>query len=124
MSAPDPWSGECPSRQLLDRIGDKWSVLVIGTLADGPARYTEVARRIGGVSQKMLTQTLRGLERDGLLTRTVHPVVPPRVDYELTPLGRSLLGPIRALTGWAMEHMDEVLAARTAHDQQTSSVSA
>jgi DNA-binding HxlR family transcriptional regulator len=114
--AADPWSRSCPSRQILDRIGDKWSALIVATLADGPARFSELGRRISGVSQKMLTQTLRGLERDGLVTRTVHAVVPPRVDYALTPLGVSLLGPITALTAWAGEHIDEVLAARAVHD--------
>ena len=83
---------DCPSRQVLDRIGDTWSVLIVGSLADGPRRYTELAARIDGISPKMLTQTLRGLERDGMISRTVYPVVPPRVDYALTDLGRSLLG--------------------------------
>ena len=112
----DVYAKDCPSRQVLDRIGDTWSVLIVGSLADGPRRYTSLARQIGGVSPKMLTQTLRGLERDGLLTRTVHPVVPPRVDYELTKLGRSLLDLVGALETWAETHMDEVFAARSAYD--------
>jgi DNA-binding HxlR family transcriptional regulator len=112
----DPYSSDCPSRQLLDRIGDKWSVLIVIALADGSRRYSELAARIEGVSQKMLTQTLRGLERDGMLTRTVHASVPPRVDYELTGLGRSLLEPITALEEWAMRHMNEVITARRRHD--------
>jgi len=107
---------DCPSRQILDRIGDTWSVLIVVTLAQGPQRYTELAKRIEGVSPKMLTQTLRGLERDGLISRTVHAVVPPRVDYELTVLGRSLLGLVRALETWAQTHMDDVLAARVSYD--------
>jgi DNA-binding HxlR family transcriptional regulator len=106
----------CPSRQVLDRIGDAWSVLVVSSLADGPLRYTELAARVGGVSPKMLTQTLRGLERDGLLSRTVHPVVPPRVDYELTELGCSLLGVVAALEEWAESHIEAVVAARSVYD--------
>jgi DNA-binding HxlR family transcriptional regulator len=112
----DPYSAACPSRQALDRIGDRWTILVFGALDGGPQRFTELARRIEGVSQKMLTQTLRGLERDGLVTRTVHATVPPRVDYELTALGRTLSGPIAALEKWAMDHMADVLAAREAYD--------
>jgi DNA-binding HxlR family transcriptional regulator len=112
----DPFDPACPSRQVLDRIGDRWSVLVILVLADGTVRYGELSRRIGGVSQKMLTQTLRGLERDGLVTRTVHAEVPPRVEYALTGLGRSLLGAVTALTDWAGDHMEDVLAARRSYD--------
>lgn len=107
---------DCPSRQVLDRIGDTWSLLIIGSLADGSRRYTELAQRIDGVSPKMLTQTLRGLERDGLVIRTVHAVVPPRVDYELTALGRSLLDLVAGLEIWAETNMDEVLRARSAYD--------
>ena len=112
----DPYVANCPSRQVLDRIGDRWTVLVVGALPDGQRRYTEIARRIDGVSQKMLTQTLRGLERDGLVKRTVHASVPPRVDYELTPLGQSLRGPIAALHDWATSHIDSVIAARREYD--------
>ncbi|GAB2819684.1 winged helix-turn-helix transcriptional regulator [Lentzea nigeriaca] len=100
----------CPSRQLLDRISDKWVVLVLCALGGGPMRYSELARMLAGVSQKMLTQTLRSLERDGLLTRTVTPTVPVTVSYELTDLGRSLHELTRGLRSWAQEHMDEVLA--------------
>jgi DNA-binding HxlR family transcriptional regulator len=106
----------CPSRQVLDRIGDAWSVLVVGSLADGSLRYSELAARVDGVSPKMLTQTLRGLERDGLVERTVHAVVPPRVEYELTRLGHSLLGVVTELTEWAESNIDEVVAARTVYD--------
>jgi DNA-binding HxlR family transcriptional regulator len=113
----DVYSKDCPSRQVLDRVGDTWSVLVVTMLADGPRRYTELARRIEGVSPKMLTQTLRGLERDGLITRTVYPVVPPRVDYALTVLGKSLLGLVSALEQWAEENIDQVAAARSAYDE-------
>ena len=110
------YAKNCPSRQVLDRIGDTWSVLVVVLLAHGPLRYTELAKRIEGVSPKMLTQTLRGLERDGLIGRTVHAEVPPRVDYELTDLGRSLLDLVRALSRWAETHIGDVQAARVAYD--------
>ncbi|MCH1868491.1 helix-turn-helix domain-containing protein [Nocardioides sp. CFH 31398] len=113
---PDPYSRQCPSRQLLDRIGDKWTVLVLGVLAPGPRRYGDLARAIEGVSQKMLTQTLRHLERDGLVTRTVHASVPVRVDYELTDLGRSLTGPLAVLTAWATDHLPAIEEARAAYD--------
>ncbi|UEJ82386.1 helix-turn-helix transcriptional regulator [Brachybacterium halotolerans subsp. kimchii] len=104
----------CPSRQLLDRIGDRWTVLIIGVLEDGPQRFSQISRRIDGISQKMLTQTLRSLEADGLVTRTVFPEVPPHVEYELSELGRTLLEPLAILRAWAVDHMDEVAAARTA----------
>jgi len=119
--APNPYAADCPTRSLLDRIGDRWTVLVVGLLALGPARFSELARRIDGISQKMLTQTLRGLERDGLVTRTVHPEVPPRVEYELTELGRTLTAPLDALDAWARAHMDSVLDARRAYDQGRAS---
>jgi DNA-binding HxlR family transcriptional regulator len=112
----DVYVRTCPSREILDRIGDTWSVLIIGSLRAGPRRYTEVARRIEGVSPKMLTQTLRGLERDGLISRTVHAAVPPRVDYELTDLGRSLLQLVSALEDWAETHIEDVQAARGIYD--------
>ncbi|TKK91634.1 helix-turn-helix transcriptional regulator [Herbidospora galbida] len=107
---------DCPSRQILDRIGDTWSVLIVTLLRDGPLRFTELHRRIEGVTPKMLTQTLRGLERDGLVTRTVFPVVPPRVDYELTGLGRSLENVVDTITAWADTHIDDVLTARGRYD--------
>lgn len=113
----DAYEKNCPSRQVLDRIGDTWSVLIVVALARGPQRYTELARRIGGVTPKMLTQTLRGLERDGLISRTVQAVVPPRVDYALTDLGYSLLELVSALEKWAEMHMDDVLLARTDYDR-------
>src|SRR6266545_5751377 len=105
----------CPSRQLLDVLSDKWVCLVLAALAGGSMRHGELARRIAGVSQKMLTRTLRSLERDGLVTRTVTPSVPVRVDYEVTALGRDLERLVVALKHWAESHMDEVLAARLAH---------
>ncbi|MBM0236558.1 helix-turn-helix transcriptional regulator [Micromonospora sp. ATA32] len=113
---PSPFSRNCGSRQVIDRIGDRWSVLVVLTLADGGKRYGELAQRIEGVSQKMLTQTLRGLERDGIVTRTVHASVPPRVDYDLTDLGRSLLDLVAGLEAWATTHLGEVEAARARYD--------
>lgn len=115
-AAYDAYLAECPARHLLDRIGDKWVSLIINALADGPQRYSDLSRRIVSVSQKMLTQSLRNLERDGLVTRTVTPSVPVRVDYALTPLGESLVPVMRAIKAWAEQHMDEVLAARSAHD--------
>ena len=116
-AAYNAYVASCPSRQVLDVLSDKWVTLVLTALADGPRRYSALARTIAGVSQKMLTQTLRALERDGLLTRTVTPSVPVRVDYELTPLGRSLLPVVQAIKDWAETHIDEVHAARAAHSQ-------
>lgn len=116
-AAYDAYIAECPTRHLLDRISDKWVSLVINALADGPRRYGDLSRRIAGVSDKMLTQTLRTLERDGLVTRTVTPSVPVRVDYALTPLGTSLLPVMQAIKTWAERHMAEVQAARTAYDR-------
>lgn len=114
--AYDAFIAECPTRHLLDRIADKWVSLALAALADGPMRYGELSRRLAGVSQKMLTQTLRHLERDGLVTRTVTPSVPVRVDYALTPLGESLAGLMRLVKDWAESHMDEVLTARAVYD--------
>lgn len=104
----DPYDPHCPSRRLLDRIGDRWTVLVVGALDPGPQRFSALAARIQGISQKMLTQTLRALERDGFVQRTVYAEVPPRVEYELTPFGRSLQEPLRALETWAVGNMSEV----------------
>jgi DNA-binding HxlR family transcriptional regulator len=112
----DAYLASCPSRQLLDRIADKWVALVVKSLSDGPKRYSEISHQLVGVSQKMLTQTLRSLERDGLLTRSVTPAVPVRVDYELTPLGQSLSGVLGQLKSWAEQHMPEVDRARAAYD--------
>ncbi|MGH3347702.1 MAG: winged helix-turn-helix transcriptional regulator [Nocardioides sp.] len=114
----DPFDPRCPSRRVIDRIGDRWSVLVILVLKNGTQRYGDLARTIGGVSQKMLTQTLRGLERDGIVTRTVYAEVPPKVEYDLTDLGRSLLGPVESLTEWATTHMGEVGKARAGYDRR------
>jgi DNA-binding HxlR family transcriptional regulator len=102
--------------EILQRIGDKWSVLVVMTLSDGPKRFSELRRALHGISQRMLTLTLRGLERDGLVSRTVTPSIPPRVDYELTSLGRSLQQPVVALGQWALANRTAVEAARAAFD--------
>ncbi|MDG4755133.1 helix-turn-helix domain-containing protein [Micromonospora sp. WMMD718] len=128
----DAFLAQCPSRQLLDRIADKWVTLVLAALrSDGshrfgadcagvprPMRYSELSRTLVGVSQKMLTQTLRALERDGLVTRTVEPTVPVTVTYELTALGLSLLKTIQGLKVWAEAHMDDVFANREAYDSR------
>jgi len=106
----------CNPRQALELISDRWSMIVIKALAEGIHRYGELQRSIDGISQKMLTHTLRSLERDGLVWREVHPVVPPRVEYGLTPLGVTLFEPIAAIGAWGERHMDAVLAARQLHD--------
>ncbi|MFF7457966.1 winged helix-turn-helix transcriptional regulator [Kitasatospora sp. NPDC008115] len=107
---------DCEVRQILDRIADKWSLLVIALLDRGSLRFTELRREIHGISQRMLTVTLRQLERDGLVERTVHPVVPPRVEYALTPLGRTLHETVRSLVTWTETHQREIAAARAAYD--------
>jgi DNA-binding HxlR family transcriptional regulator len=114
----DAFLSVCPSRQLLDRLADKWVSLVLCSLAEGEQRYSEIARTIAGVSQKMLTQTLRNLERDGVIIRSITPAVPVRVSYRLTPLGESLLPVMRAVKDWAEAHMPEVQAARRHYDSQ------
>jgi DNA-binding HxlR family transcriptional regulator len=104
---------------VLARIGDKWSVLIVSRLGSKPMRFNELKREIAGISQRMLTLTLRGLERDGLITRTVFATIPPRVDYELTALGRSLLEPVNALADWALKHASKIDQARAKFDGQT-----
>ena len=106
--------------EVLSRIGDKWTVLVVELLGGGPMRFNELRRLIGGISQKMLTTTVRNLERDGFVTRTIFPTIPPRVDYELTDLGRELLVPVRSLGMWARENIDRIAEARTRFDQNTA----
>jgi DNA-binding HxlR family transcriptional regulator len=105
---------------VLARVGDKWSVFVVMMLINGPMRFNELKRMIGGISQRMLTLTLRGLERDGLVTRTVFPTIPPRVDYELTDLGRGLAEPVKALGQWAFEHQPQIQGARNKFDTRNS----
>ena len=113
--------GECLAvREVLNRVGDKWSVLVVSLLGDGTKRFSELRRMIEGISQRMLTLTLKGLERDGLITRTMYPTVPLRVEYELTKLGRSLLIPITGLGDWAGKNRERIQAAREKYDAQIS----
>ena len=115
----DPSSPVCRTiSTLLSRIGDKWTVLVVQTLSGGPRRFNELRREIPSVSQRMLTLTLRNLERDGLVSRTVTPTIPPRVDYELTELGQSLQKPICGLATWAMDHVGEIHAAQARFDDE------
>jgi DNA-binding HxlR family transcriptional regulator len=118
---PDVLKAECGSQQVLELIANKWTALVIYCLGPGPLRHSELRRRIGGISQKMLTQTLRNLERNGLVTRRVYPVVPPRVEYSLTPLGRTLCEPLKAICRWSEQHLPELQAARARNGQQLAS---
>ncbi|HEY7295161.1 MAG TPA: helix-turn-helix domain-containing protein [Dehalococcoidia bacterium] len=115
-----PFSAACPTRTLLDSIADKWATLVIDLLGQGPLRFGALRRAIGGISQKMLTQTLRSLERDGLVSRRVYPTTPPSVEYGLTPLGATLIEPIGALRAWAEANIEQVLAARAAFDERSA----
>lgn len=109
--------GNCaPIREILDRVGDKWSLYIIASLYEGPKRFSAIKREVNGISQRMLTLTVRSLERDGLLTRTVYPSVPPRVEYELTPLGHSLRDPIVRLIGWAIDNRNRMERARACYD--------
>ncbi|MBT8160893.1 MULTISPECIES: helix-turn-helix domain-containing protein [Arthrobacter] len=107
---------DCPSRVIFQRIGDKWASLVVQVLAAGPVRFSELRKMVHVVTPKVLTQTLRTLERDGLITRTVYAQVPPRVDYELSELGASLLEPLTLLRQWAEDHVPSILEARDAYD--------
>ena len=115
---PDTGRGDCRGiSEILSRVGDKWTVLVVELLGSGPMRFNELRRQIGNISQKMLTTTLRNLERDGFLTRTIYPTIPPRVDYELTDLGQELRVPVRALGAWARENIERIDAARRRYDE-------
>jgi len=114
--APDAFAQDCPSRVVLDRIGDRWTVLLVVALSDGVLRFSQLRSKVEGITPKVLTQTLRALERDGLVTRTVFAEVPPRVEYELTELGRDLLAPIDAILVWAQEHAARIVANRERHD--------
>jgi DNA-binding HxlR family transcriptional regulator len=117
LSDAEVYQGNCPTREILTRIGDKWTTLIIGLLAVSESRrFNELRRAIGGISQKMLTQTLRDLERDGLVKRVIHAEIPPRVEYSLTPLGRTLCEPISMLHRWAEQHIDEVRASQARFD--------
>ena len=116
-------TGDCRAISgVLARIGDKWSVLIVSRLGVRPMRFNELKREIGGISQRMLTLTLRGLERDGLITRTIFATIPPRVDYELTQLGRSLLEPVRGLSAWALQNIAKIEAARARFDTAAKKV--
>ena len=114
-------TGDCRGiSEVLSRVGDKWTVLVVTYLGEGPMRFNELRRSINGISQRMLTLTLRGLERDGFVTRTVFPTIPPRVDYELTALGRDLLTPVTALSDWARTNQDRIRKARERFDAKAA----
>lgn len=113
---PDEDDGTCPVRSILDRVGDRWTALVISNLACGPLRFTELKRRMKGISQRMLTETLRGLERDGMVMRTQYSTIPPKVEYALRPLGESMLEPVQALVRWSVAHRQEIGAARQSYD--------
>ncbi len=117
MKKGDVTKKECPSREVLDLIADKWTVLIIHTLAKQTMRHNELARALGDISQKVLTQGLRKLERNGIIARTVYPVVPPKVEYALSPLGRSLIGVLGTLSSWSESHFPEVLTARVKFDK-------
>jgi DNA-binding HxlR family transcriptional regulator len=112
----DPYQPTCPTRLVLERIADKWTVLIVGRLAEGTKRFGELQRELGGISQKMLTQVLRGLARDGLVKRQVYPTVPPKVEYSLTPAGRTLIDLLERIRSWAIEHVSTVLAAQRRFD--------
>ncbi|TCS10281.1 helix-turn-helix domain-containing protein [Caulobacter sp. BK020] len=104
------------TRDLLSRVGDKWSILIVAHLAEGPMRFNALKRTIGQISQRMLTLTLKSLEKDGLVSRTMFPTIPPRVDYALTPLGETLMGPVMTLIHWSLDHQDHVEIARRAYE--------
>jgi DNA-binding HxlR family transcriptional regulator len=110
-------NANCSTRKVLDRIGDRWTVLIVGVLSDGTRRFSELRDTIGGITPKVLTQTLRALERDGLVTRTVYAEVPPRVEYSLTDLGRSLITPIDAVRAWADQNAERILTTQARHDR-------
>ena len=116
MLTPECFSADCPSRVLFDQISDKWSMMVLKVLDDGPVRFNSIKRRMEGVTQKALTQCLRKLERNGLVARRVLPVSPVAVEYEITPLGRTLVVPFRALYAWTVDHMNDVVQARERFD--------
>jgi len=119
VTMPDHRSTDCRAVSgVLARVGDKWSVLIIVLLGDGPRRFNEIKRLVGGISQRMLTLTLRGLERDGLLTRTIFPTIPPRVDYELTKMGRSLRAAVEPLGSWARGHVGDIRKAQEKFDNR------
>lgn len=119
-SRGDAFAKACPTRQLLDRVGDKWSILLLGLLGEGPMRFNSLRRRVDGISQKMLSQTLRSLERDGLIAREAFPTVPVTVSYSITPLGAELLDAMRFLIEWAETRMPQVALAQAAYDSRAA----
>jgi DNA-binding HxlR family transcriptional regulator len=125
QAGPDAWQGmsdafnsECPAREVLEHITGRWGMLILAPLGEGPRRFSELHATIGGISEKMLSQTLRTLVRDGLVARTVEPTAPPRVSYELTPLGRGLTKSLEPFLGWIRQHTIDVVAAQRRHDRQ------
>ncbi len=120
MNAPNTYAADCPTRLVLNRVADKWTVLVLGLLADGPMRFNQLRRHIEGLSQKMLSQTLKSLERDGLISRTVIATVPVTVEYAITPLGQTLTSTVDALRIWAETHIGEVQEAQKRYDSAAS----
>ena len=121
MAKWDVYNKNCPTRLVLDRIADKWTVLVIGSLMHGTKRFGELRREIGGISQKMLTQTLRGLERDGLVNRKIYPSVPPKVEYSLTSLGSTLVKVLEDIRIWSEQNIEQVLQSQEKYDLSSSS---
>jgi DNA-binding HxlR family transcriptional regulator len=117
------YEAACPTRLVLNRIADKWTVLVVSSLEHGTKRFSVLQREIGGVSQKMLTQTLRGLERDGLVIRTIYPTVPPKVEYTLTPLGQTLVSLLDAIRVWSETNIEEVTKAQIIYDNTEANLS-
>ena len=119
VQLPDPATEDCLAlNSILARVGDKWTLLIVVALGDGPKRFNEIKRMVGGISQRMLTFALRGLERDGLVTRTVFPTTPQRVEYELTKLGSTLWQAVAPLGSWARDHVSEILASRKQFDER------
>jgi DNA-binding HxlR family transcriptional regulator len=116
----DAYLAACPSRQILDVLANKWTMLTMGALSGGPMRFGELRRRLDGITQKMLTQTLRALERDGLVTRTIYPTIPPRVEYAATGLGQSVTALLHAIRSWSEENINAVLDARDAYDTRAA----
>jgi DNA-binding HxlR family transcriptional regulator len=120
LETSPPWdvfNSRCPTREVLDRIADKWSVLIVQRLSGGTLRFAQIRRAVDGISQKVLTNTLRGLERDGIVTRRIYASVPPRVEYSLTDLGKSLCGLVSGICNWAEDNIERVQTARAVYDQ-------
>lgn len=121
LPSPDVFNANCPSRTVVEILSDKWAMLLLWSLAREPLRFGELRRRLDGVTQKMLTQTLRSLERNGLVSRTVYPTTPPSVEYALLPLGKSVSGIAQQMCRWAEEHIVEVISARQEYDKAAAS---